>query len=194
MICQTYTPETVLLSAVATCAVTLSLTAYAITTKHDFTSVMSSFTGKYYFNLAAAMSIFWLILCVSLLNAFWIRSSPVNTFLAIVVGCIYCVYLMIDTQLVLGGGKRQLTLDNYVMGAAIIYMDIISLFLKILQILGDKKDKKWNLIFVWCWLSFLFRIFYVFLDIFEIILKSKTVSKPWFIFIRLGVSEVKKHY
>ena len=88
------------------------------------------------------MSIFWLILCVSLLNAFWLRSSPVNTFIAIIVGAIYCVYLIIDTQLVLGGGKRQLTLNNYVMGASSIYMDTISLFLKLLKILGKKKEKK----------------------------------------------------
>ncbi len=52
--------------------------------------------------------------------------------IAIVVGLIYCVYLIIDTQSILGGGKRQISLDNYAMGAAVIYMDIIGLFLKIL--------------------------------------------------------------
>ena len=61
--------------------------------------------------------------------------------IAILVGAIYCVYLIIDTQVIMGGGKRQLSLDNYVMGSAILYMDIINLFLKILQILGDKKKK-----------------------------------------------------
>ena len=30
-------------------------------------------------------------------------------------------------------------LDNYVLGALIIYMDIVSLFLQILKILGKKK-------------------------------------------------------
>ena len=53
---------------------------------------------------------------------------------------IYSIYLLIDTQLVLGGSHRKLQLDDYILGATIIYVDIISLFLKILRILGKKKD------------------------------------------------------
>ena len=37
-VCRIYEPESVLLSAVATLAVTLGLTYYAMTTKEDFTS------------------------------------------------------------------------------------------------------------------------------------------------------------
>ena len=62
--------------------------------------------------------------------------------MAVVIAGIYCIYLLVDTQLILGGKKHQLSLDNYVMGAMILYVDIIGLFLKILQLLGDKK-KKW---------------------------------------------------
>lgn len=40
----------------------------------------------------------------------------------------------------LGGRHKSLSLDDYVLGAILIYMDIISLFLKILQIIGKKKD------------------------------------------------------
>lgn len=53
---------------------------------------------------------------------------------------IYSVYLLIDTQLVLGGRHQQLRLDDYILGATIIYIDIISLFLKLLRLLGKKKD------------------------------------------------------
>ena len=35
---------------------------------------------------------------------------------------------------------NQLQMDDYILGATILYVDIISLFLKILQILGKKKD------------------------------------------------------
>ena len=55
---------------------------------------------------------------------------------------IYCGYILIDTQLILGGKNKELTLDNYVMGAMILYVDIIGLFLKLLQLMGEKK-KKW---------------------------------------------------
>jgi FtsH-binding integral membrane protein len=61
--------------------------------------------------------------------------------LAISVGLsiVYMIYILIDIQLVMGGKRNGLTLDNYAMGAMMIYMDIISLFLKLLKILGKKK-------------------------------------------------------
>ncbi len=54
-------------------------------------------------------------------------------------GIVYTIYLLIDTQLVLGGKNKSLSLDNYVLGAIIIYVDIIQLFIKILRLLGKKK-------------------------------------------------------
>lgn len=53
---------------------------------------------------------------------------------------VYMIYLLIDIQLVMGGKRNNLSLDNYVMGAMMIYMDIINLFIEILRILGKKKD------------------------------------------------------
>lgn len=53
---------------------------------------------------------------------------------------IYSAYILIDTQLILGGKNKELSLDDYILGSVILYTDIISLFLKILQILGKKKD------------------------------------------------------
>lgn len=61
--------------------------------------------------------------------------------LAILMSIVYSIYLIIDTQLILGGKHKSLSLDDYVLGAVLIYIDIISLFLKILQILGKKKDE-----------------------------------------------------
>ena len=75
-------------------------------------------------------------------NVFLLRSSFLVSVMAFVIGVIYCVYILIDTQLILGGKNKELTLDNYVMGAMILYVDIIGLFLKILQLLGEKKNKK----------------------------------------------------
>ena len=60
--------------------------------------------------------------------------------------------------MIMGGGKKQLSLDNYAMGAAIIYMDIISLFLKILQILGDKKKKDWMILY---WPQIIFKAIFL---------------------------------
>lgn len=74
-------------------------------------------------------------------NVFIFRSSFLVNLMAFAIAAIYCVYILIDTQLIMGGKKKELTLDNYVMGAMILYVDIIGLFLKILQLLGDKKKK-----------------------------------------------------
>lgn len=60
--------------------------------------------------------------------------------IAIVFAAIYSLYILIDTQLILGGKNKELTYDNYILGSVILYADIISLFLKLLQILGKKKD------------------------------------------------------
>ena len=42
-----YTPESVLLSAIATLSATLGLTYYAMTTKDDFTSIQSGMKGTF---------------------------------------------------------------------------------------------------------------------------------------------------
>lgn len=47
-ICSMYTPESILLSAVATAAATFGITFYAFVTKSDFTKWMSSFYGTNY--------------------------------------------------------------------------------------------------------------------------------------------------
>jgi FtsH-binding integral membrane protein len=59
--------------------------------------------------------------------------------IAIGIAAVYSVYLIIDTQLIFGGKNVELTLDNYILGAALLYIDIIQLFLQILKILGKKK-------------------------------------------------------
>ena len=132
-ICSMYTPDSVLLAAAATCAATIGLTYYAMTTKEDMTSMR--FVGK-----GILSSVIWIAFSVSLINLIFLRSSFITMALAGVFAVIYSVYLLIDTQLIMGGRHKQLQMDDYILGATILYVDIISLFLKILQILGKKKD------------------------------------------------------
>lgn len=60
--------------------------------------------------------------------------------IAILMAIVYSIYIIIDTQLILGGKNKELSFDDYILGSVILYTDVISLFLKILQILGKKKD------------------------------------------------------
>jgi len=49
------------------------------------------------------------------------------------------MYLVIDTQLVCGGKTWKLSEDDYIIGALILYVDIIILFIKILTLLARAK-------------------------------------------------------
>jgi len=62
---------------------------------------------------------------------------------------LYGFYLIYDTQILIGGKKKELSMDDYILGAMLLYMDIIALFLRILKILnklqgeeGKNKKKK----------------------------------------------------
>ena len=128
VICSSYPSGVVLQAAGATAAVTIALTAYACTTKTDFT-----ICGGLMFILS--MVIFTLIIAMMFLSfaAWW---HPLVSALLIV---FYGLFLIYDTQLIAGGRKHELSLDDYVIGALIIYVDIIVMFLQILRVLGGRR-------------------------------------------------------
>lgn len=77
---------------------------------------------------------------ITLINIFFIRSEILSVLISIGIAAIYSVYLIIDTQLIMGGREKELTMDNYVLGAVILYIDIIRLFLEILRIFGKRNN------------------------------------------------------
>ena len=79
------------------------------------------------------------VFAVSIINLFFLRSSWVETLIAMGFASIFSIYLIIDTQLILGGRHVELTLDNYVLGAVMLYVDIIRLFIEILRIVGKAR-------------------------------------------------------
>lgn len=83
---------------------------------------------------------FWVMLQLALFNIFLFRISFLSNLIAFVIAIIYMGYILIDTQLILGGKNKELSLDNHILGSLILYIDIIVLFLRILQLLGSKKD------------------------------------------------------
>ena len=131
MICTIYDEWSVLMCGVLTLAVTAGLTLHALTTKKDYSTWAAGLSGL--------MSI---LLVVSLANIFF-RVQALHSLLAVVFAGIYMVYILVDTQMIMGGNGRRfkLTLDDYIMGTMILYMDIVGLFLKLLQLLGEKKRK-----------------------------------------------------
>ena len=50
----------------------------------------------------------------------------------------YGLFLIYDTQLIAGGKKHQLSMDDYIVGALLLYIDIMMLFLELLKLFGDR--------------------------------------------------------
>ena len=49
----------------------------------------------------------------------------------------YGLFLIYDTQMIAGGRKYELSLDDYIIGALILYIDIIMIFLELLKLFGN---------------------------------------------------------
>jgi FtsH-binding integral membrane protein len=123
-ICASTKPSIVVMAALMTAAIVIALTIYAYTTKTDFT-VMGG--------------MMFIIGCIVLLFGLFCMFSR-NPILHIIYSClgVFCfsLYLIYDTQLIVGNHENKLDIDDYIVGALMLYMDIINLFLHILSLLS----------------------------------------------------------
>mmetsp|Transcript_97225 Transcript_97225/g.299734 ORF Transcript_97225/g.299734 Transcript_97225/m.299734 type:complete len:242 (+) Transcript_97225:98-823(+) len=133
--CAHYTWQSVLLAAGITVLILLGLTAYAWTTQTDF-------TGMGVYVLAAVMTLCMFGLVLAILSMCGIHVKWMTMLYNIIGILIFVFYIIFDTQLILGeygGHKNQFSIDDYVFAALNLYLDIIQLFLHILQLLGDRR-------------------------------------------------------
>ena len=73
---------------------------------------------------------------MAVLNYLFISSGLWTFFIGLAVGSIFSVYLIIDTQLIMGARNQELSLDSHILGATLLYLDIINMFLYILSMFG----------------------------------------------------------
>ena len=100
-----------------------------MTTKTDFTMM-----GSMLFSLGALFLVF------SLFSVFF---GPTMRLIYCVLGVVlFSFYLIFDTQLIIGGEDKYAMIgnDDYILGAIILYLDIINIFIYILQILRSSRD------------------------------------------------------
>ncbi|KAM9650804.1 protein lifeguard 1-like [Trichechus inunguis] len=121
-----YNAEEVLWATGATALVTLALTLFAVQTKWDFTLL----NGVLFASLFILL--FYGILLI-FIRAYWLQLlyAGLGT-------VIFSLYLLMDVQMMVGGRHHHSDLDpeEYVFAALNIYLDIINLFLFILQLIG----------------------------------------------------------
>lgn len=125
--CATYPPSVVLTAGVMTAAVTIALTFYAMYTKTDFT-----FCGAFLF-VAVSLMFFWGLFALIFSN------EILNTVYCVCGVLVYSIYLIFDTQLIMGKFGLEYQIDDYIFAALSIYLDIIQIFLYLLQILGGRR-------------------------------------------------------
>ena len=143
-----YDVEVVLQAGLTTVVITVSIIAVVKFTKYDFSELFP-----------IMVVIVWSVIFIGFLNAlisrdfnylkkfifknfrnfknfFIFRSSWVQFAYAVIMVIIFTIFLAIDLKMIIGGGKYELDADDYVLGAICIYLDILNIFLYLLQIFG----------------------------------------------------------
>jgi len=73
--------------------------------------------------------------------AIFIRTKIMHIIYASLGAGIFAMYLVFDTQIMMGGKhKYSISPEDYIMAALNLYVDIINLFLMILRLVGAAKD------------------------------------------------------
>lgn len=141
IICVQYSKESVLVAVAITSLVVVALTIFACCTSMDFTGyapymgcAMMVLCGFGFFMMLASM--------MGLGNTPAFQMMPMVY--AAIGAMIFSVYLVFDTQLILGGRhyKFEFCIDDYAMAAISIYVDIIELFVFILQLVGKREGPR----------------------------------------------------
>ena len=61
-----------------------------------------------------------------------------HPFLSALLVVVYGLYLVYDTQMIAGGKSHSLGYDDYIVGALLLYVDIMMLFLELLRLFGGR--------------------------------------------------------
>lgn len=114
--------------AAGICAfICLGLTIFAFQTKYDFTMM-----GGFLFVTLLVFVIFGFL-------TIFMYSQIVRLIYACIGALIFSLYLVYDTQLLIGGHhKYSISPEEYIFAALNLYLDIINLFIYILQIVGSR--------------------------------------------------------
>ena len=119
-----YSPMSVALASFYTFGIFAGLTAYAHTTKTDWTGAM-----------AGAAGLGWGLVLLGVSLAFLPASSALHACMGLAGALLFSAFLVVDTQLLL----TKMGPDDYVYAALQLYLDVVNLFLKILQLLGKRE-------------------------------------------------------
>lgn len=119
--------EDVLIALFLTSFIFVSLTVFSFICKSDFSAC-----GGICFN-------FLVILSIGSVLVIFLDGKIFEIFLLGMASFLFGIYIVYDTQVILGGGVLQLGVDDYIVGALLLYVDFIRIFLEILRILAEAR-------------------------------------------------------
>lgn len=121
-----YEPEAVAMAMGSTVVIAVGLTLFACQTRIDFTAWAGSL-----FVILLAFTIFAIVAGV-------VRSNILRFAIAAIGVCIFGVFLVFDTQMVIGrrGSALKYDIDDAVVAALNIYIDVVQMFLYLLRLFG----------------------------------------------------------
>ena len=124
-------PTALMLKAAgATAVATGGLSMYALTTKRDFTPS----AGILYSSILG-------LLALGLMQLVFGPMPAVQTMRISLGLVVFCAYLVVNTQMMMGGKKkRQLRPTDHIMAAVTLYTDIINIFLHVLASMARNQD------------------------------------------------------
>ena len=127
--CSIYAPHIVGIACLLTAGIFFIMTVYAMTTKYDSTT-----------SLKVLLTL--ILASISIIIISWFYNPPAIELLSCFIGMIIsCFYILYDTQLLMGDRGVKFDLDDYIIAALNIYLDIIKLFIEILRILSKLSNK-----------------------------------------------------
>ena len=112
------------LSMLLTLIVVLSLTIYAYKTKEDFTL------------MGGILFVFLILICFASIINIFLRIKILDLMIDIFSVFLFSLYIIYDTQLILGNKSLSISEDDYILAGINLYLDIINLFIHILQLVS----------------------------------------------------------
>jgi hypothetical protein len=137
LICVQYKTDSVIMAFGILCVVVFGLTVFACQTRYDFTGC-----GPYLFVALLCLMAFGFFLWIASFFVGYEAMSTMNVAFACGGALIFSFYIVYDTQLIIGGKHNrahEFSIDDYCFAAINLYLDIINLFLYLLQIFGSRR-------------------------------------------------------
>jgi FtsH-binding integral membrane protein len=125
-ICCFTQPSVVYSAGIMTIVVCIALTIYAFTTKRDFTKM-----GGMLFVILA-------VFLVAGIFMVFVKVPLVRMVYHIIGVLLFGFYLVYDTQLIMSNKSMAYSVDDYIAATLNLYLDIINIFLEILQLFESK--------------------------------------------------------